>query len=47
MAPDALAAFEVAGRAQVEAMSREGDLRRRWELVVLVAERAPTAVEGG
>jgi SAM-dependent methyltransferase len=42
MAPDALAAFEAAGRAQVEAMAREGDLRRRWELIVVVAERPPT-----
>jgi ubiquinone/menaquinone biosynthesis C-methylase UbiE len=47
MAPDALAAFEAAGRAQVEAMARMGDLRRRWELIVVVAERPPTDRRSG
>jgi ubiquinone/menaquinone biosynthesis C-methylase UbiE len=39
MAPDALARFEAAGRAEVEAMARKGGLRRRWELIVVVAQR--------
>jgi ubiquinone/menaquinone biosynthesis C-methylase UbiE len=41
MAPDALAAFEAEGRARVEAMLSQGRLTRRWELIVVVAERPP------